>query len=250
MTGFSFILKDSNITIIKTINVALIKKIKSSFYKGETINAIQSAISNFVLNAIRNTETWKSLSGADPRGLDAHFGLNANTRTARLNHLLDIWAKEIKVVPRAIREGRETFTMSYDFYAIESNFGNVLSSHEAFVENKSKRSNEGKTPKIIPWLHWLLIAGTEARIDGYHISFGNYNTNNSRSGKAIMKINYSWVTPPEFAGTINDNFITRALENVVENENFKNTLVHILESVAAPGSLKGFDFSSIDEDAI
>jgi hypothetical protein len=56
----------------------------------------------------------------------------------------------------------------------------------------------------LPWLEWLLFRGNQ--------------NNNSRTGNAIMvSSDGSWRVPAEFAGTISDNWTTRAVERLESN---------------------------------
>ena len=68
---------------------------------------------------------------------------------------------------------------------------------------------------LIPWLSWLLSAGTSPVIFGYRIDYNPENSQNSRTGGPIMvKSQGSWSVPQEYAGTIDDNFLTRALSGI------------------------------------
>ena len=62
----------------------------------------------------------------------------------------------------------------------------------------------------MPWLDWLITEGDKPIVKGYKY----VNDVIGRSGQGIMKQQNgeSWRVPPEFAGDINDNFITRALD--------------------------------------
>jgi hypothetical protein len=65
----------------------------------------------------------------------------------------------------------------------------------------------------LPWLKWLLFEGTSSIVKDYDVKFGP-NTK-SRTGEAIMvQTNRSWRVPPEFAGTIADNWFTRAIDSI------------------------------------
>lgn len=66
------------------------------------------------------------------------------------------------------------------------------------------------TSYLIDWLEWLLTMGDTVIITNYHVSFGDYE--HSRSGQAVMIPTGSWHVPKAHAGTIDNNFITRALE--------------------------------------
>ena len=63
------------------------------------------------------------------------------------------------------------------------------------------------------WLEWLLLFGNKTIIRDYVVEFGD--NPRSRTGRAVMKGVKSgkWGVPPEFAGTKNNNWITRAIES-------------------------------------
>jgi len=66
----------------------------------------------------------------------------------------------------------------------------------------------------IPWMSWLLTIGDRMIVRKYQV---NYSAKfNSRTGGATMKQVKSggWRVPPQFSGTRDNNFITRALDNV------------------------------------
>ena len=70
----------------------------------------------------------------------------------------------------------------------------------------------------IPWLSWLLFSGDNEIIYGYRLELNPDNPQNSRTGAIMVKTpGRSWGVPNEFAGTITDNFITRAL-SALEDE--------------------------------
>jgi hypothetical protein len=65
----------------------------------------------------------------------------------------------------------------------------------------------------LPWLEWLLLKGNQIIVRDFSVKFGS--NANSRSGDAIMvPSSSSWRVPPEFAGTITDNWTTRALSKI------------------------------------
>lgn len=61
----------------------------------------------------------------------------------------------------------------------------------------------------LPWLEWLLTRGVSTIIKNYKVETGSYP--NSRTGMAIMvRSDSDWQIPPQFAGTNDNNWITRA----------------------------------------
>ncbi len=64
----------------------------------------------------------------------------------------------------------------------------------------------------IPWLQWLLFEGDKSVVRNYSIKFGFPKY--SRTGDAIMSgnIGQGWGVPSQFAGTLGNNFITKAID--------------------------------------
>lgn len=67
-------------------------------------------------------------------------------------------------------------------------------------------------PNRVPWLDWLLFRGDSFVITDHEIKY-TY-AQESRTHSAIMfKSEKGWRVPPEFSGTEDNNFITRAFED-------------------------------------
>lgn len=59
------------------------------------------------------------------------------------------------------------------------------------------------------WLNWLITLGSKVIVANYHYEASG---GSGRSGLGVMSIGSSFRVPPKFAGTIDNNFITRALQ--------------------------------------
>lgn len=83
------------------------------------------------------------------------------------------------------------------------------------IRNASYTSiNAAGEASEVPWLKWLLTRGTQVVVKGYNVKYGDYRRlGHSRTKQAIMIKTYSdpFRVDPEFAGTEDDNFITRAI---------------------------------------
>ena len=77
----------------------------------------------------------------------------------------------------------------------------------------SYQSKGGK----VDWLNWLLTAGTSEVVSGYRVMYGFFDT--SRTGQAIMVKSKTkgFSIDPDYAGTQDDNWITRSLKRVEGN---------------------------------
>jgi hypothetical protein len=94
---------------------------------------------------------------------------------------------------------------SYQVQLIKSDFENLLA-----VGSSSFTTEKGQQ---LDWLRWLLIEGDTIIITGYEFEFGP--NIGSRTGMGIMKMGNSWRVPPEFAGNVNNNWITRGINSAV-----------------------------------
>ena len=73
--------------------------------------------------------------------------------------------------------------------------------------------------QALPWLSWLLYEGTSPIIKNYEIRLGP-NPFSRTSGAIMVSSKKNWRVPPTFAGTVTNNWITRAIENL-DNDIFK-----------------------------
>jgi hypothetical protein len=68
-------------------------------------------------------------------------------------------------------------------------------------------------PREIKWLEWLLTKGDTIVVGGFRVKYTPNNTN-SRSQGAIMLKGSGFRISPQWAGTAESNFITRALDGI------------------------------------
>lgn len=88
-----------------------------------------------------------------------------------------------------------------DLYFREGWQAELLSSYPIIISETAKAE--------VKWLHWLLEEGSNIIIKTH---FFLEKDGLGRSHKGIMSKKYSWrVTDPKFAGTLEDNFLTRLL---------------------------------------
>jgi len=124
--------------------------------------------------------------------------------SSRLSEILDTIRSGANVVMKATSVTNNRVTGGVRFQMIRSDFQDLLSLGSAsFVTEKGSQLN---------WLRWLLIEGDNVIINEYRFVGGP--SPYSRTGLGIMrKFNGAfWRVPPEFAGTIKNNWITRAID--------------------------------------
>lgn len=83
-----------------------------------------------------------------------------------------------------------------------SDLNSIISSSDANI-------NDTERGYSLPWLEWLLTKGVSPIIKNYKVETGSFA--NSRTGMAIMvHSDTDWQIAPQFAGTNDNNWITRA----------------------------------------
>lgn len=124
----------------------------------------------------------------------------------KLAGLLSVWTNNIRVTfsPPVVISGG-TIKSSLTVEMIKSDFSDVLETDYAFV-------NDQRRGYSLPWLRWLLLDGSYPLVKNHQVMLGS--NPRSRTGMAVMveEPSQSWSVPKRFAGTINDNWITRSLE--------------------------------------
>lgn len=90
---------------------------------------------------------------------------------------------------------------------VDSSYKDVLVSQAANLITEKGQS--------LPWLEWLLRFGDKAIIRDYTIGVAR-NSARSRTGRAIMvkAASKRWKVPSQFAGTAQNNFVTRAIDSI------------------------------------
>lgn len=145
--------------------------------------------------------------------LNAHFGFKAGDEASRLDDIIMVLANQITVTSQRVSVRGGNFTGGLRVTMFDGTFEDLLKIPSAFVQNKGE---------ALPWLEWLLLKGDQIIFADYTIDFGRHPR--SRSGEAIMikEEGAVWRVPPGVSGTINNNWITRAVNKSLD---FINRLI-------------------------
>lgn len=202
--GLGIDLKETDLEIQKMILKCFADTISSAITK--SVNSIESRLLGILSNCIISSPEYQSVVSGQLRG---EFGI-VDSHSALLR-ILNIWLNSIKVIPDPVRVSGSDLIGGLNITAIEADFSDVLSSSSAsFVTEKGTK---------IPWLEWLLTAGTNIVVRDYKVSTNLGNLKNkavSRTGQAIMVSSsvQFYKVPAQFAGTIDDNMVSRAILGV------------------------------------
>jgi hypothetical protein len=202
---------ESNTDISKYILNALLPQVNSYFEN--VFDKASKQIEQIVITSIKNAPEYSSLVSGDLR---AEFGLPDSE--SRVNNIIEFW-KNIRIKYNRVKiKNNSTLSGSFTLSMIPSDFSDVINLPSAsFTTEKGSQLN---------WLQWLLLFGNQTIIKDYEIKLGP--NPNSRTGLAVMKgvISGKWSVPAEFAGTENNNWITRAIDSAESDINklLKNSL--------------------------
>ena len=174
----------------------IIKKLTASINR--ITESIETAIQALVKDKLMTSNVVNSIAGGRLR---AELGLVDGA--ARIGNIIETWANsvEVKYVKKLGDFGGIMVTMQDQDYA------NVLSMPEAeFITEKGV---------VLEWLRWLLIEGNNKIVSSHF--FKSSTRGRTGSGIMVARQGASWKVPKQFAGTDNDNFATRALEDIQDD---------------------------------
>lgn len=177
-------------------------------------NSISKSIKETIYSSIVNQPEWQSLKYGKLR---VDFGI---PDSINIDELLNIWINDfdIKVNPPKIINKQISGTITISI--IEQSQRKVLDSSVSEIQSKG-----GK----VYWLEWLLFAGDNIVVKDYHVI---YNLNEiqqsySRTGEGLMVRGNDFKVDSIYSGTIDNNFITRSLEQIGDDIN-KITLKEVI----------------------
>ncbi len=193
-------------SVIKKFIEAEVKAhVGSTFVK--LVPIVEKFTKDLIADRIKNDSTYQAILRGN---LGPELGIDGNLDLVR--NMPEILANTTKVVFTPVRLSDKRASANFTITAIDSEFQVLLNNNQArFISEKGFR---------VDWLDWLLRYGTQIVVADYTVRVGNYidNIANSRTGRAIMVKSQGrgFSVDPEHAGTIRNNFITRAMQKVSE----------------------------------
>jgi hypothetical protein len=194
----SFNLLDSKSEIRSKILEALLPDVIKYF--SDIFASLQNDISSLIIKYITDQPEYSSLLGGQ---LQYEFGIP--DPESRLSEILDTIKSGAIVKNKPISIKGDELIGGIKIQMIKKDFGDLLSlGASSFTTEKGDKLN---------WLQWLLLEGDSVIISDHIFIFGPNST--SRTGLGIMKeiSGGFWRVPPEYSGTITNNWITRAIDN-------------------------------------
>lgn len=169
------------------------RKISKNY--GRVVNSLRQKIPFWIRS---QPEIQSLLDQGVPGSLNALFGLYAGDADRAITDIINAIKESTSI---KIDKISRNYSGKIEFNFQSSNFANILGLSSGHVLTEKKED--------LHWLDWLITQGDTTIISGYQYK----ESNGGRSGGGIMVIGSSFRVPPQFSGTIENNFIIRALSN-------------------------------------
>lgn len=208
---FSVRLLENNSTISKNIAQALLKDVDA--YINDIANKMRQAIPDIVISNIVNQPEYTALISGN-----LQYELGITNPQARLSEIINTIKSGAILNIKPAKVVSSKISASVKLQMIQKDFSDLLS-----LGSSSFTSENGSE---IDWLRWLLLEGDSVIISDYNFILGPNKA--SRTGMGIMRqaTGGSWRVPPEYAGSINNNWITRGLDSSIgQIDQFINSLM-------------------------
>ncbi len=186
-------LLDTNAQIQQAIFTELAKQINQLVNKNnnKVLRELKAQIKEWV---VQTPEVSSLLSQGLDFSLNALFGLVSGSAPSAVEAIASSVAEATSIT---INKVDRNLAGNIQFNFQPKDFGNLLGLPEGH-----QLSEEGID---LHWLDWLLTKGDSIIIQGYYYD----PKGEGRSGGGTMKIGGTFRVPPEFSGTVDNNFITR-----------------------------------------
>lgn len=181
-------------------------------------SSIKPEISEIVLRSLNESQTVQSLLSGK---LKDDFGLFGNVVATTVGNIVSVISNGLQVKLEKSSQAGSIVSVKLDILPY-SDFDKIIS-----VAGGSVPSRGGN----VDWLEWLLTRGTQVVIGDYWI-FPHAKGFTRSGGTSIMrKIESAPRDPfrvdPNFSGTLEDNFITRAIQS--KSKDFMNVLGNAID---------------------
>lgn len=207
-------LEDTIGQIQNNICKALLPELKKYFKIIES--KLKIRLRDIVTKIIKSSPEYNSLISGELR-----YELGVPDASSRIETIFNIWFSNIDVSIKQPKLSGNGISGKISISFIKSDLSDILSSDIATIIDSNTGSN-------VNWLEWLSVAGDKTIITDYDILVGP--NPRSRTGQAIMKISSGkkWKVPSNFSGTLNSNWITRAIDSNASN--IEQEIQNILQS--------------------
>ena len=190
------------ITPLKTIETkilsAMVAHINSRINRGAVQSKISNQASSLILSVLKNSATVQSIISGELRG---SLGIASPSDIEAINFAIS-QTVNVTVQKASVRGG--SIQMSLTLTAVPIDLQSVVGQYGQY------RTEKGTS---IRWFDWLTTLGDAVIVAEYTVEGGHPRS--SRTGDKIMVAGKGWRVPPQHAGTIGNNFITKATDDIL-----------------------------------
>lgn len=189
-------LLESNSEISKSILEAMQQHLSRALRRVPSL--VSPDIKDIVATALRAEPEYQSLISGQLR---LEMGI---AETGNVDIIIDKLVNTLEITYNPVVYRGKSLSGGFTLTMMKSDdLGGVIADEAAFV-------TDGLRGYSLPWLEWLLLRGNNTIVNNYSVRFGA--NNKSRTGSAIMVSSSSgWRVPPQFVGTAQSNWTTRAI---------------------------------------
>jgi hypothetical protein len=200
-----------------------------AYIQKEVLRQILERIQNNAASIINNLhnriiESWVSSLGAHELTfgkLRFDLGLKEDEARQAVHNIAAIIANQIGFT--AIKSHIDRVTVTIGF--IKSDYAEVLQIPEASFIQEYPTSHPSHIK--IDWLEWLLRKGDQYEIKDYHVIYGNFSQDSSRSQHGLMIKGGIWRIPPDWSSDhFLGNIIVRAFQGI--DKYIKGELIKVI----------------------
>lgn len=201
---------DSIKSIEKKVNKAIAQTANKRIKKNS--GAIQDRAKAFAIGSLMAQPEIASLAGGELAGA---FGIQAQNSASAISAITSSFAQsiysEVKQFSNDLKGGGVSIYFQPDSF---TNLLNLPQGHTIYAKGD------------LHWLQWLLERGDEIIVAGYDYEA---STGRGRSGLGFMDKGGAFRVPPQFSGTKDDNFISRALIGKSQEQAISKILMDVLK---------------------
>jgi len=174
----------------------------------KSIKIIQSKARPIIESAISQCDEMQALLSGPLRG---ELGLSSSAAKNAVDNISEAIGQAISFTNTSSKTKKGTGGLEVHFQPMS--FLNVLSLSDGSYSYRKRATLWGQIVSAnvqIDWLNWLLLKGDSVIVSNFTFK---PQVGKGRSGEGKMQKGGSWRISPSYAGTAQDNFITRALQS-------------------------------------
>lgn len=184
--------------IEKRILKAIEKHLSIKIGSRSITSKIEKFGSQLIESAIESSATVRSLSSGELKG-----EIGDTNSEQKINTIIQHIVSSVIVTVQRPKIRGTSIHMRLRFSAVPADLSG-FSSIGSYTTEKGV---------VIPWFDWLTSLGDRVIVRDYQAEAGH--SKSSRTGDKIMVKGQGWRVPPEHAGVPDNNFITKATEDIL-----------------------------------